>query len=399
MSTPEDQRDETNGNQGGCEEWRGDEATEPICRLIQHTVLGLTTGGDGPGRVETDVEAHLSTCADCRSVLRTDRDLVAFAGNAEAPASTVDAGHSLSPFELGTMRQRVMQRIDPDRHRPTLRAALTRTAARFGTAAAVPALPWAAVTLLACGLALAAGWALGSGNPRSASGVSEELPVAGLDAASLPVPGFGGDPFHATETAAVVAAMDALSQGSRPFESRRGYELSNVQFERVGGERIALSFDWTAHVEVVRPLDDPLVTEVLVQALDPSNTLPDKLLAVEETRSVPDRRVVRALVRSALDDDSEVVRQLALERLVSARLEGQPVAEEEIVDEALLEILRNEPSVPMRLLALDGLTAPGVLLAPHERERFESALADSPEPGVEALLVRAADRLERAPGI
>jgi hypothetical protein len=141
---------------------------------------------------------------------------------------------------------------------------------------------------------------------------------------------------------------------------------------------LALSFDVSTHLELVRDKSDPLVAEILVQSLVNPAPVGTRLEAISLVRSM-EPKVRGALIAAMLEDESLPVRIAALEKLV-----GQPI--DPATEAAFLKVLEIEESVQMRLLAIDYLAKERV--AP---EVLESAiLAGQPEAG-SALFVRAQD--------
>lgn len=169
----------------------------------------------------------------------------------------------------------------------------------------------------------------------------------------------------------------AASRSHRLVESENSpYLYSNVQVKELDGDTIALSFDVSTHMDLIRPKDDPLVTEVLVQSLVNQSPLDTRLEAISLAPSL-EPKVRDALIAALLQDDNLAVRLKALDRLAA-----DSSAQE--VQTAFLEVLKREESVQLRLLAIDNLAAGQV--AP---DALTAALAEGrPEPGT-AIAARA----------
>jgi hypothetical protein len=123
---------------------------------------------------------------------------------------------------------------------------------------------------------------------------------------------------------------------------------SNVSISRAGGERVSLSFDVTTHVDVEADRDDPLVKEVLIQSLINPSPVGTRLKAISYAEQIHNPELKQAVVLSMLSDPNVAVRLKAQSILRSFG----PDAE---IQAAVLEVLRKEESVQMRLQALDYL--------------------------------------------
>lgn len=184
----------------------------------------------------------------------------------------------------------------------------------------------------------------------------------------------------ANGTQAIAGQLEFAALRNRRLEQSADspYTFSDLQVREMDGGRVALSFDVSTHLELVRDKSDPLVAEILVQSLVNPSPVGTRLEAIALVRSM-EPKVRDALIVVMLEDESLPVRMAALEKLAS-----QPV--DSATEAALLEVLESEESVQMRLDAIDLLAAERV--AP---ERVESAvLAGRPEPG-RAIFARTQD--------
>jgi hypothetical protein len=148
---------------------------------------------------------------------------------------------------------------------------------------------------------------------------------------------------------------------------------SNLRLDQAGEGYVRVRFDATTKVDVVRSKDDPLVVDLLGRALLDRRSIGTKLEAIQIAER-PAPAVKTALVAAMLRDENLAVRLKALSQLTSG--DGGDRTDE-IVMSALLEVLRNEASVQMRLLAVDYLTGAGI--APDVLR--EALTAGRPEPG------------------
>jgi hypothetical protein len=126
---------------------------------------------------------------------------------------------------------------------------------------------------------------------------------------------------------------------------------SNVSFCPRDDGTVTIDFDVTRRVTVTRKLQSPLTREMLVHAMfDPS--------AMGVARQTIDDKLKEALIFILLNDPSLPVRLRSLETLM-------PYASDPVVQDALLVSLAQDPSVQIRLLAVESLagqqTDPGII--------------------------------------
>jgi len=157
------------------------------------------------------------------------------------------------------------------------------------------------------------------------------------------------------------------------------YIYSNVSFQKLADDRIAIGFDVTTHVEAVEPVSAPLVKEVLVHALLNPSPLGARLRAISYAEGMMEPKIRDALIFSMHHDEALAVRLKALSML------GEYPMDEE-TRSAVLETLREDEAVQMRLLALDTLAKEGVDLGLIRRAVQETSSESAP-----ALLVRIAE--------
>jgi hypothetical protein len=133
---------------------------------------------------------------------------------------------------------------------------------------------------------------------------------------------------------------------------------SNVSFTPQADGTVTLDFDVTRHVSVTRSLDSPLTREMLVHAMIDPSVLGSRLMAMGVARRTMDAKLREAVVFILLNDPSLPVRLRSLEILT--KYTADPV-----VQDALLASLSQDPSVQIRLLALESLASehvdPGVV--------------------------------------
>jgi len=128
------------------------------------------------------------------------------------------------------------------------------------------------------------------------------------------------------------------------------FTYSNVNIRRQDGRDVILSFDVTRRVDVPTNLDSPLAREVLIYAMiDPSN-MGSRFEAMAVAERSMDEKLKEALVFVLLNDPSMPVRLKSLD-ILSAH------ASDPAVQDALLTSLSQDPSVQVRLLALQYLAS------------------------------------------
>ena len=289
---------------------------------------------------------HCRACTNCRRLLELHRDLAGLASRTPEPDAT----------DLAALEARVLAGLSGATARP----------AGTGSAptAPMPARPrWGRPARVAAALA-----------------ATVLLFVAGLATGRLPWEraGSGSDAGLANRLVDVIRADAASNRDLADVEDSR-FTYSNASFRRVNGERLALDFDVTTHVQLVEPEKSELVRDILAQSLlNPSST-GTRLRAMEIAVGDLEPKVKAALLFAMQRDPSLAVRQEAL-AILADRL-GDPD-----VQTAMLATLRDDDSVQMRLLALDSLAAHRI-----DRNRIREVIREQARPGDEALLVRLAE--------
>jgi anti-sigma factor RsiW len=252
---------------------------------------------------QTELFAHLATCPDCRDLMRFHEDLASAGGEFGEVDSEALAG----------VRRRVLDEI--------------RSTEVAGAAVVKPAAFWAVGRSRLLAAAAAAVLAIG--------GFAAGRMVAGVNPT-------GSDLLVAT-----------LEDGAKDHRRLRDVEdspniISNVAVRAVGEGRVAMSFDVARHLEIERPVNDPLVNEVLVHAILDQSSMGSRLKAVSMAARAENGKVEEALVFSMLDDPDLPVRMRALEILAES-----PISEG--VQAGLMKVLRHDESMQMRLLAIEVL--------------------------------------------
>ena len=193
------------------------------------------------------------------------------------------------------------------------------------------------------------------------------------------------------EPQATAAADRFTSTIQKVAQSHTAYEdivnspftYTNVRVAQGQAGTVNLSFDVSRHLDLSLRKNDPLVTEVLVQSLIEPSGVNTRLNAISIANNVPDPKVKKSLIFAMLHDENLAVRMTAQSKLTEHR--GDPE-----ITEALLAVLEREPTVQMRLVAIDYLASSKI-----QPERLERAvLAGKPE-NSDAVFLRASQYLNR----
>lgn len=280
--------------------------------------------GDMDAAERTTFLRHAAQCPDCSGLVELDERFRHKRVDDDDTALTVGEGARLRGAVLRELRARTVRR---------------RWLPRYARAAA------------AALLLVAAGFAAGRGLARSPADNAAALLRRIQDVA------------RRNQTVADVANSP--------------YILTNVAFSRVNDTEVSVSFDATSHLEVTADRSDPLVRELVVQAVLNQSAIGSRLEAIDYAGDVRDRAVVKALQIAMLNDPNAAVRLKALTALA-------PHKNEPAVQASLIEVLKTADSVPMRLQAIDYLVDGRV-----DKEAIRGALPRLQAIGDEATLVRA----------
>ena len=302
--------------------------------------------------------AHLEACSGCSELFDLLGELRAGAAPPEPAAG-----------ELTTMRRAVLAELAQPQDRP------------FAPRGGAPVAGRRALALAAgiVFLLLAGGWWLG----RNAMGQSD----GGSVARRLGIGGTGAT-GGTSDTRRLTGEIRAAAVQNRQFEDVENslFLFSNVEVEEVSGGRLHLNFDVSRHLDLELEKNDPLVTEILVQSLIGASSVGTRIRAVGLAGSGAqpiDPKVERALLVAVRSDENLGVRLLAQAKL--AERAGDPA-----VHAAMLAILEQEPSVQMRLAAIEFLTRDHI-----RPEDLERAIGSGPEPGENAVYQLAKSYLHR----
>ncbi|MFN7940793.1 MAG: zf-HC2 domain-containing protein [Thermoanaerobaculia bacterium] len=177
----------------------------------------------------------------------------------------------------------------------------------------------------------------------------------------------------------LAAAIREAAVRNRRFEDVENspFVYSNVAIEKAPGERLRLSFDVARHLDLELAESDPLASEILVQALVESSAIGTRIQVIGLAGEAMSPKVKRAILVAMGSDENLGVRLSAQAKLAAA-------GDDPEISAAMLAVLEKEPSVQMRLAAIDYLTRNHV-----HPEVLERAIGAGPEAGEGAVYVRA----------
>jgi len=326
------------------------------CEQIEHLIEAYLAGDISGEDLET-LKQHSGSCGDCRRLMELHCELLGTP--AEVP---------LPPEEdMSAMRSAVLKRVGMAEHAGRSRSLKrNRFAGQKGKYpwffwnrwAALPGLRPALVTGFAVVL-IALGFTLGRLGSGQVSGPQE---------------------FDDDMLVEEMVRQASLERGLEGYWDSP-FIYSNVDVRRRNGE-VLLSFDATRHVDVATTLDSPLAREVLVHAMIESSPMGSRFEAMAVAGGSSgfgemDGRLREAMVFVLLNDPSLPVRLRSLEIL--SRHSADPV-----VQDAMLTSLSQDPSVQVRLLALETLASRHV-----SPDVIRDAIGDTPDESGRAVLYRA----------
>ncbi len=126
------------------------------------------------------------------------------------------------------------------------------------------------------------------------------------------------------------------------------YIYSNISFKKIDEQQVALSFDVTTHLDIVRDPDDPLVKDVLAQSLLNEESVGSRLKAIAWADEVIDPRIKEALIYAMKNDNNAAVRMKAIHSLMRYPDDSE-------IQNAFIELLKSDTQVTVRLAAIDYL--------------------------------------------
>lgn len=124
---------------------------------------------------------------------------------------------------------------------------------------------------------------------------------------------------------------------------------SNAHFKEQTDGTMEVSFDVSRHIVITGKKSDPLVQDILAQSLINTQNMPARLQYISNTEKIIHPKIKEALISAMLSDEHPIVRQKSLLSLLR-------YPNDNIIQHALLAVIRNEASVYMRLAAIDYLS-------------------------------------------
>jgi hypothetical protein len=169
-----------------------------------------------------------------------------------------------------------------------------------------------------------------------------------------------------------------VAEGHAAYEDivNSPFTYTNVRVAKESAGMVNLNFDVSRHL-------NPLLTEVLVQSLIEPSGVDTRLAAISIAGTVPDAKIKKSLIYAMLHDENLAVRMTAQSKLVEHR------GDAEIID-SQLAVLEREPSVQMRLVAIDYFASTNI-----QAERLKRAITSGKRDGSEAVFIRANQYLNR----
>ncbi len=267
------------------------------CKKIRNIIENYLAGELLPSDREM-LDQHLPTCVDCQALMNLHNELTRTQNHVADP----------QPDAFQAMRSRVMRQIGNQNR------AESRPQFSWGMSFFAPAL--AAVVLLVMGVFL------GNWLSQPAS-VNDQLL---LNAVSR----------QANTETTLADSWDA------PLF------YSNVAIGDWNNTQVSLGFDVCRSVDLTTTLNSPVAREVLTHAILNSDSIGGRLRAMEIAALSTEQRLTNALMVALQQDLDPTMRIGALGALASK-------GNNEQVQMALLDTLRNDDSVQVRLLALEHL--------------------------------------------
>ena len=283
--------------------------------------------------------AHARTCEACADIVAAD---------AELRSAPVDC---LTVLEGGSVRAAVLRELRREAGTGDLAGRGPRTGPAGLRNSWLP-LAAAAVVLLAAGIWTGRAWApSGDAAGDADTSFASRLQTAALDRRTL-------------------ADLE-----------NSPYQFTNVTFRPAGSEQVAVGFDVTTHVELTAGKSDPLVRELVVQAMLNPSPIGARLTAIGYAEGVQNSEVLKALRIAVLNDPNVAVRLRALEALA-------PFKQDPEVQSTLLMVLTTSDSVPMRLQAIEHLIEGRV-----DKQAMRDALSTLDPAKNRPALIKASDYL------
>ena len=156
---------------------------------------------------------------------------------------------------------------------------------------------------------------------------------------------------HPSEEYQLEKSIYATATQSHDLQSsiNTPYIYKNATLKEKPDGQVKVSFDVVQHLEITRTKNDPLVQDVLAQSLINSNSVQQRLRSISNTNVSMHPKIKQALITTMLNDSHPIVRQKSLFSLMKYK-------NDQDIQDALIQLLKNEESVYMKLAAIDYLS-------------------------------------------
>jgi hypothetical protein len=180
-------------------------------------------------------------------------------------------------------------------------------------------------------------------------------------------------PDEGALTSNLITQISALATEHTKLEDvqKSPVVYSNVRYQDLDDNRVAINLDATTHLDFIRKKDDPLVLEVLAQILLTSSNVGSELKAISYAEGIADPKVKETLIFTLQHTASLPTRMKAMSNLSNYQNDQE-------IRDAFLKVLQEEESVKMRLLAIDYLTNDQVSPDILQQTLNESDVTQSP---------------------
>lgn len=295
------------------------------CKEIQAIFELYLVGELKPSQLEM-LNEHLPTCVDCQALMSMHEELLQMEDERTGPA----------PEAFQAMRSRVLGQLASGSHKPV-------QVKRQKYSIAIPAFAAAAMLVL--------GVFIGSNISKPAV-LDDEL---------------------------ILSTISQQANLDRSLEDYWDAPLffSNVAVRDWNDERVNLNLNVCRNVDLGTGLNSGLASDILTQAILNSDSIGQRIQAMEVASLSSEKRLTRALVMALQQDPDQTMRITALNALAGK-------TGDENVRTAMMQALRDDSSVQVRLLALEQLAGQSV-----EMEMLESVIRQGNSNSNSAVFERA----------
>lgn len=295
------------------------------CKEIQNVFEHYLVGELKPSELEMLIQ-HLPGCVDCQALMNIHEELLHMEDEATVPA----------PEAFQAMRSRVLGQISSGNNKSVL-------ASKSKYSVVMPSLAAAAMLVL--------GVFIGTNITKPAT-LNDELILS------------------------TISQQASLNRSVEDYWEAPLF-FSNVAVRDWNDERVNLNMDVCRNVDLGTGLNSGLASDILTQAILNSDSIGQRMQAMEVAALSSGQRLTRALTLALQQDPDQTMRISALNALAGRAGNQQ-------VQTALMRALRDDNSVQVRLLALEQLAGQSV-----EMETLESVIHQGSGSSNPAVLERA----------